>query len=469
MTSLRWLLVIAIGCSPSTADQPDAGTDATTETSPERSGTRLKRRGYDLEGTRAFRRIFDSARNETCAVSEWTDGARYCTPFEATGYVVFADAGCTTPVGLGHVRCPGTAPSYFADFASSTCGESAVSKLFERGAERSGTQYYRIFDGACSSPLTMSSEEQLFTLGAEVPPSAFVRVTASVVGTHRLRQVYDESDDGLRVATRVHDSALAQECLFQDDVARTSWQCLPRAHATIGYYADASCTSFAGAIHGTCEVPPYLLHNTAPGCSLPTYTAFRTGAALGSTIYDPVGGVCMPHDLGDDVRVVAAGEAVDLAAPTRVELGESDRIKRLHASAEGDAFSMQTLTDKVKQTDCIVTTAGDGVLRCLPIGNFVQHYFRDAACTQPIDAVRVYRGQAGCEVPPKPKFANRAVPGSTGCDFRYEIRLVGAEITAPLYTNYGSCEQLSSPASFYELGVVIPPSEFAAATLITEP
>ncbi|MDQ3336548.1 MAG: hypothetical protein M4D80_15380 [Myxococcota bacterium] len=473
-THRYWLVfVMLVGCSGDAPDRSDAGMDAPpTEADPEQSGSRLKRRGHDIDGTKALDRIFDSARGETCLPRSWADGNSYCTPFENMGYVVSTDASCTTKVGFGYRGCMPAGPDYYAEYLDSECGEYAVKKVFSRGPERSATQYYRVLsDGTCDGPVTLSPEEKLYTLGPEVPASALARLTETVAaGTHRLRQAYVESEDGLRFATHVVDTSRAFECMWQGDLESKSWACIPGGAAYAGHYADASCSKRAAALPaGNCPVPAYVMHNDKPGCRAPSYSIYETGAALGTVIHDDVGGVCTMHDLGSDVRVVAAGAPVDIATPTRTLSGASARVKRINATAEGDVFWMSSLRDEERQIDCVLAKATDGVTRCLPIGNYVQHYFRDAACTIPVDIARVYRGAAGCELLPKPTFANSWIAATSSCDVRQQIHLIGAEVTAPLYANYGECQPMSSPTvTFYELGPIVPPEDFAAAVPITE-
>src|SRR5437764_873517 len=72
--------------------------------------------------------------------------------------------------------CPQQPPTYALDFNYTSCA-SNPSHLFLRGSKLALASYYfKGSDGSCNGPYT-STNEDYYTLGAEVPPSDLVKLT----------------------------------------------------------------------------------------------------------------------------------------------------------------------------------------------------------------------------------------------------------------------------------------------------
>lgn len=472
LRAIAILCGVTVGCGPVRDDRP-AGPDAPPgEEIGERSGSRLQRRGYDLDGTQVFFNLYDAARGETCAIYSWSDGARYCTPIEHTGTVVFGDAACTAKLGLHYANtCTVAGPKYFGEYTIDTCG-SALGALYTAGPASPAPAFYRATETGCIGPYDASDSEQLFALGAAVAPTELVAITRSQpAGTGRIQRVFDESADGLRIAPAVlRDTELATECFLSAENS-TAWSCVPQAVQYAGQYADAACSQLITVSSRGCSPAPFAQHNEVRGCRYPRYAVYRTGQELDTDSgYENSSGTCTPQDYGEEARIHAVGERVELATGTRAAPGGDARIQKVRVSVEGDTFALPySLYDTEKQAECAIGLATDGVERCLPYGAFAQRYFRDPGCTDPVTLFRFYRGAAGCEPAPPPVFGRNYLAPSDPCQSSQDMHLVGAEVTAPLYQNAGECQPVSSDQyAYYELGPIVPPAEFVAAVPITD-
>ena len=461
-----------LGCGE-VGPRPDGGPDAPADDLSERSGSRLKRRGHDLDGTQVFDGLYDSARGERCGITEWSDGASYCTPIQSAGTLVFADAACTTKVGLSYTGpCQATGPRYFTEYEATRCG-GAVSGLYTAGAASSATQFYRPSETGCLGPYDLDDGAKLVALGPAVATSELVAITrSSPVGSNRVRHVFDESADGLRIATAAfHDSELATNCFLSAE-NETTWSCIPQTVQYAGQYADAACSQLTTLSYFDCPTEPFAQHNEAQGCRYPRYSVYRTGPELDtSSGYDSSSGTCMAQDYGDEVRIHAVGERVALPIAIRTAPAAGPRIQHVTAGIDTDTLTVPyAILDTGIQADCAIGTATDGVERCLPYGAFAQQSFRDAACTIPVTVFRVYRGAATCDELTPPAFGRTHPESPDPCQSLQAIHRLGPEVKTPLYQQAAECVLVTTQVhGFYELGAVVPPAELVPAVPFTEP
>ena len=458
----------ACGGSNTTTAPDGALVDGAAPSFEERSGTRLKRRGHEVDGTKLLASIFDVMRGELCRPVPWRDGQTYCAPAQQTGSVVYADAACTQTIGLASATdCDGPA-RYFVEHEVDTCS-SVASHLYVAGDVLAATTYYIRSETSCIPSSVFAPYEVLRRLGPEVPVSDLVPLAISEpVGEHRLRQRFYESADGLRFAATLHDAVLDESCsLF----GQSSLSCLPHNTLDASMFGEASCTRHVAVKYSTCTAPRFAIHPQQAFCAFPSYELFRVGEEVAAPMMyrSTSASTCVSTDIGDR-PVFELGEPVEMSTATPVYTGTSPRVQATYAaSSEGDAFPLRTFFDHGKQTTCVVDRAEDNTLRCLPHAASVLHYFRDAACTNAIEVLRVYRGPQGCAAVTKPAFARDVLGNLDPCTAQQRIRAVGEPYAGPLFQSSDSCDPVSlTNATFFEVGATVPPAEFALAQVITE-
>ena len=127
----------------------------------------------DAEGDSEFgATLFDSARNESCTFANAADGQVRCLP-DGAG-VLFSDAQCTMSLGVASPSCASSTPAYARLARADSC-PSDVS-VFPIGATTSARNLFGPdVDGKCSA--TSAPSATLYTVGAELAPSAFALAT----------------------------------------------------------------------------------------------------------------------------------------------------------------------------------------------------------------------------------------------------------------------------------------------------
>jgi hypothetical protein len=154
----------------------------------EESGSRIKARWIvGDDGSKQFLIFYDSMLKVECQYQFMSDGKRHCTPgaygpvaYGPLGLVVgslYQDAACSAPLAMAPAgsACP---PQYaFAgDSTSQICGPSGlVLHWFPVGTKYTGSVYWKN-GGPCSATQPPTGQD-LFTVGAELPPSMFVGST----------------------------------------------------------------------------------------------------------------------------------------------------------------------------------------------------------------------------------------------------------------------------------------------------
>jgi hypothetical protein len=153
----------------------------------DRSGSRLHVRYFvGADGSREFIGFLDTQRNEHCAFT-WVgyraeDGTTRCLPQESLASLsesYFADSSCTQPLPLAlwspETNCPG--PAYIQKLVLDQC--PMLVRLYEVGLEFAGSAYTIIGSLGCRAA-TPPSGYVIYTVGAEVPASAFVAASEQV-------------------------------------------------------------------------------------------------------------------------------------------------------------------------------------------------------------------------------------------------------------------------------------------------
>jgi hypothetical protein len=369
----------------------------------QRSGTRLKLAYYDFSGVRTIAEVYDAAREEVCEVRAWSDGNQYCTPTSVES-VVYADAACTTRVGLIS-NDPCLAPKYLVEYDHSSC-DTPIHHLYGRGNEVSITQYwYRSAEG-CTGPFP-TSQRLAFAVGTEVAATRLVRVTIGPYeGTDRLQQRFLTSSDGLRLLSTSHyDSHLEIPCNLVSRAGDTQARCIPVRDAPISYFQDPGCSGAVAATQMQC--PPPALVAKADSCGgVSKY--FRLGSPIAaSALYVGTPQTCRTSATSAGLRYFSVGQEVELAALRRIPKAEGSRLHAIQLSAHGEEFSDGALYDRDQKTECKPVKLSDGKAYCLPFGATLSTYYTDANCSAPVDVVAVHRNP-GCAPTPIPPYALKA-------------------------------------------------------------
>lgn len=486
MGATSWLVVLvgcAAGCSgggqqvPGDGAPADAAADAAAAAAipDEHSGTRLKLQWQDIDGTRLRIGIVDSLPGEPCRPTLWADGITRCTPDDGVGEVYFKDAACTVPVGAFPRGCDQDPPRRFYQHETGPCRANRVTAAYRAGAKLADASYYGFdYTGACSSSPFGGLE--VYALGAEIPASDMVALARTVpASAHPLDATVLESPDGLRTVAELHDHRVDADCLLFGDADDGNDVCFPAGVYVTNQFGDAACTTPVAFGSGSCPMPEHAVENTMPGCSHPRFRGYQVGGERPGPVYEDNGMTCAVADLGTDGHVYDLTTSFELA-PVTYTLGDrvtpEDPMRVQYLGADGRLLAPASFYDVARSTRCDVRTATDGVQRCLPTYRQVLAGFRDSSCTQPLSVTRVYRGPAMCAPSPPPAFASDYVYDPVApCGGSFQVKPVLGPFSGPVYAGTPErCSPLPQDlVELYELGAVIAPTEFEAATIVTDP
>jgi hypothetical protein len=443
-----------------------------------RSGTRLKLTWFDFtDGTRQWDSFYDAERKESCyPYPAWPDGKVYCTP-DSNANVVYTDAGCSQKIGQVYrdPSCVRPPPTYLLEWHYAAC-DSGPAHLYLRGAPTTATSYYsRTYDGSCGGPYSGASYD-FYALGGEISTRMLVEITTAVGGeAGRLATTFWASADGMRLPTRLHDTQLGTDCYpetFADGA--TTGTCVPTGAWYASDFHDAACTQPAVGLTSTCAAPAYVEYAPKTSCpgDLP-HVATATGAIASSPLFYLSGQTCTAETAPTGVTYYGAGADVPNATFTRaIDALAGHRIQLVHyTTPEGLRFRDFNVYDAQKGTDCYPTALPDGTTVCLPFGGFVQTFYRDAQCAQPIDLIEVSIGPQGCSAPPVPKYARKYItPQAGSCDYNIELHQVSTPYAGTAYTNYGTCAAyVPTTTKLYSIAAASSLNEFVTATTSIDP
>ena len=137
------------------------------------------------DGSKQSAGMHDTMLNVDCTFATMSDGALHCIPTTTglaptTGKLgFFADSACTQVVASTLSGC--AMPQYASgSLSSGGCPYSPTWHVFPVQGAFTGTSVYTMSGTTCSStgtPVTSFPEYQLYTVGAELPPSNFVQAT----------------------------------------------------------------------------------------------------------------------------------------------------------------------------------------------------------------------------------------------------------------------------------------------------
>lgn len=166
----------------------DALTDPVAEAAadPNQSGTRLKVHYYaGADGSKQTAGMHDSMLNVDCYFQPMSDGTQRCVPIyggtggQAAVQTYFADAACTQALATTFKGC--APPAYAINYVSApACDWQYVWHVYSIGTPYTGASMYSLSGSTCSGPTPtsgLSSTYDIYTVGAELPPTTFVQAT----------------------------------------------------------------------------------------------------------------------------------------------------------------------------------------------------------------------------------------------------------------------------------------------------
>lgn len=287
-----------------------------------------------------------------------------------------------------------------------------------------------------------------------------VRIAAPVAGT-RLKALSLEGE-GARLPMGFRDSKLDERCSFAK-LSDGSTRCLPaRTTVTSLRYADPVCTKPVQIVAAAaCDVPNLVVHRTTEGCPGAQFLYRRTDKVVQTNSFSRTNaGACVVAPAlapGDALHVLELTAASTFAAATP-KLDPSARVVAEIVVAEDGAQDSLGLRDSMLGHSCLLATASDGVLRCLPSEalGIQAGLYTDDQCQTPA----ALGDQNACTTA---AYALRFDPG------RVAVLRVG-ERSMTVFNQGpagGRCTAITGfPMNAFPVGAEIPPAAFAAGFTI---
>jgi hypothetical protein len=444
----RWWIVLGLAA---------CGDNLVNERAEQRSGTRLKLSWYEYpDGARErayLARIHDAALDRPCELVEWADGVRRCTlevnphSFMVEPYprVVYADPGCTRPLG----RSSGFVPGYAFYLEQWMAGEPKLARAFLPGAVvvPQPTSVYEQRDGSCE-PVAEVSRYAYFELGRELSPDHFVSVTRTQLATSgRVGHVADLSADGLSIWRGYHDHELDVSCSTEHGPTG-QLHCTPAGHV-VTHYADPACREPAVVVPSDAKDTRFAFaFDQTTWCR----TYFRTGARLEGPIFQRLGGTCVVASI-DDAAAFRVGAPLAFPAGSLEVVASPERaLHDVVTTFDGISSPSLGLYDSELQARCTAIPIG---WYCSPTA----YSGLDEVFTEPTCTVRsqVTLAPVGACVPPLPY-------ASSGFDYHR----IGPRVIV-----YGGsdCTPRTPPPGYawHSVGPALSRDAFAPATLVVDP
>jgi hypothetical protein len=419
------------------------------------SGERLKlvRYAYDGEPIEIDRtRFFDSELKQFCTVQTWSDGAHYCTP--PVSEAVYRNEICTLPIGVGlAVDLGAEPPPYFAMFFQ-LGGTRSVSALYRNiMPTETPARFWRRTEAGCTGPFFPEMGDGSRYYAVEGPlPVADLRVKLTTPSDReRLGEIFQTTDDGLRLVTGIHDNELEIDCRADSRPNAATTACVPtRLDGSITHYADASCTEPLIVALGT----PTIAASVRAGTSCIDYYAPTTELTLGA-VYERIGDQCVLDTSPPGARTYGIRRIEPAALPR--EPGGAGRVEEIRLG--GVSLADTLLRDTQLASDCHRVAFPDGEERCVPTSTgSLTTLFADDMCATEVPIALVPERE--CDV---------AGPYVAGND----IHAIGEPYPGPLFelTTGDRCRLFVPPAGYvtHDVGPAIPREQFPLATLVIDP
>jgi hypothetical protein len=414
-----------------------------------RSGARLALQKYRYDdGTElaVSTEFYDTGLHTRCAPQPWSDGAVRCVP--AADDAEYTDAACTMRIGLARNIAR---PSYFVA-PDTAAGGALATRVFRAGAATPAIpQYYTLTGGVCTGPITVPSTlTSFFAVGDELDGSALVAFHDTEIAAGRIGLVIRETEDGMRVATGLHDRQLGATCAATRE-ADGSVACEPAGAPAATLFGDPACNQ---PVVAAAAAPAIARLAEPSGCA----SYHSVGAELLPPVYRRTGDVCSPTAAPAGGRMFSVGPTIDLPAIGRtLEASPGRRLRRVvldlgvdpdaGPAADPDAARLRIYDDRLFDTvlgaDCRPRSIR-GAIRCLPVAITTATVVFTAGCTSAVLVAEV--PQHACE-PPAYATSNRPLT----------IRPVGDPAPGPLFRLDGTTCTPYAGAPGNELRALGPP------------
>lgn len=440
-------------------------------------GTRLKPKYVvSAEGERGVLGWVDTMMGVDCSFRLAMDGQLRCLPtnrgsdsYWDRGFVADNCMGQALLVDKreGSARDACAPNKYFVSEDTSVCPR--LHRVEPVGAESNATSYWYMEKDCTESSL--SSGWKLFSLGAESPPTEWVKGTiVNEPAKDGLSASFVAGDDGSLGFFGWVDARHSDTPCGFTRAADGESRCLPFDNWGIVWedlYSDSNCTSYAaqGGLYGKCQGNFGLRYDDRGSCSPKMSVHPIVGPYTGADVYRGTPGSCVGQSAANNEWYLT-GPEIPAAEFSTIKSGDpvgNTRLKRSRSTTSGGWVTGGGFFDTVRNESCGFTTAKDGKLHCMPSGSFPSGYFADDQCTSPL--YRVYE-QCGTTVP---KYG-RDLDIST-CPPAARLFLIGAKHTGTVYEKYGTgpCTQNAGSANdllLYPRTTEIDPSELVEGSEI---
>jgi hypothetical protein len=147
------------------------------------SGSRLKLQYYvGTDGSKVPAGVLDSMLATTCVYNTAADGTTRCLPPGSDASAAYADSACTTPLATVPKGCAATKYALRTIPTKGTCETAQPIHVYGLGAAFTpGMDVYESggSGGGCVaiSSMALTTIYDLYSVGAELPPSTFVQAT----------------------------------------------------------------------------------------------------------------------------------------------------------------------------------------------------------------------------------------------------------------------------------------------------
>lgn len=420
------------------------------------SGSRLRAR--TIVGTDGGDPIFvgwhDTLMQTDCQSYIMADGVERCVPVEVVAAKHFADAACSTAVGV--VRATRRCGQYRFAFLLGLDGRGHV---FPFGAPHTGT-VYDVNEG-CTPTSNVGSA---YVLGPETPPDMFLATRYENVPVGDYLQIrIGFSDGSWSMGPSLHrgDGSECQPGLQPPGSAA----CVPLEDTVVeAVYADAACTQRAFFWdRGASDVPDLtvMMVEEQRACSR-SATAYDVVAALAqTTYYVRTLGACVARTRVAEDRLYTGAERAPFPVGTMAATTGAGRVGSLVWLGPDGVRLPQGAYDRELGLPCRHFVARDGVLRCLPRFPRTVRASTDAACGT------VQELAAACHGTPP-----LAGPSYASCEDQLFTDVVAFDARfATAYVDDETCTELEMPGGAYQVpsgGSALAPSSFPEVVEIIE-
>lgn len=434
------------------------------------SGSRLKVTEWQFEdGTRQWAgRIYDSVLQTYC--DGWGDEPVYCLP-SSTVSVAYLDSSCTQPVGHRWNPCLDT-PAYVYEDAPPSGG---IGHLYKLGARIMPAAAYEMSIGGSCEPTGIDGYGY-YAVTDEVPLSQFVQLEVGAPeGTGDLAIRYVTTSDGFRSPWSLHDTAHDLDCgaiPSRSDPSMTT--CMPEVIYFTTHARDAACSVPVMQVpHG--EPPPAVVTGF-PICLYGDEPQFYDLDPVpeATPLYLQSTSTCSAATPDPTFDYYTASRPVSLPSLQRVaDPTSGQRLQRVDdVTASGLRFPDSVLFDTQTGLYCEPTSRAPDDTRCAPVDTLpkIGSYFSDPACTVPLELVEQIVEPSGCAAIAPPRTVLDPGAGPNSCGFPNNVRSVGGPYIGPVYFNSGNCTPyVPTDTALFELGPVLPWTDFPSAKLVVDP